>query len=123
MLPHFLDLPHIVTKGKFFCFDLLLMFMQPNISPSLRTELGKAAVNAARAVNYVGAGTVEFILDRHSHAFHFMEMNTRLQVEHPVTEMVTKTDLVEWQFRVRLSNSCSIVYLMICIVENLDEIT
>ncbi|PNF29381.1 Methylcrotonoyl-CoA carboxylase subunit alpha, mitochondrial, partial [Cryptotermes secundus] len=72
----------------------------PNISPSLQAELGKAAVNAAHAVNYVGAGTVEFILDRHSHAFHFMEMNTRLQVEHPVTEMVTKTDLVEWQFRV-----------------------
>lgn len=72
----------------------------PNISQSLRTELGKAAVKAAHAVNYVGAGTVEFILDRHSHAFHFMEMNTRLQVEHPVTEMVTNTDLVEWQFRV-----------------------
>lgn len=117
-----MDLPHIVTKGKLFCVDLLLLFAQPNISPSLRAELGKAAVNAARAVNYVGAGTVEFILDRHSHAFHFMEMNTRLQVEHPVTEMVTKTDLVEWQFRVSLSSSYS-VYLMICILENLDEIT
>jgi 3-methylcrotonyl-CoA carboxylase alpha subunit len=98
------------------------MFVQPNISQSLRTELGKAAVRAARTVNYVGAGTVEFILDRHSHAFYFMEMNTRLQVEHPVTEMVTNTDLVEWQFRVRLSNSYFIVYLMICVLENLHEI-
>lgn len=98
------------------------MFVQPGISQSLRTELGKAAVRAAHAVNYVGAGTVEFILDRHSHSFHFMEMNTRLQVEHPVTELVTNTDLVEWQFRVSLPNSCFIVYLMICNLENLDEI-
>lgn len=55
----------------------------------MRFELGAAAVRAAKAVGYVGAGTVEFILDRHSHSFHFMEMNTRLQVEHPITEMVT----------------------------------
>ncbi|XP_021914413.1 methylcrotonoyl-CoA carboxylase subunit alpha, mitochondrial isoform X2 [Zootermopsis nevadensis] len=72
----------------------------PNLSESLRAELGESAVKAACAVGYVGAGTVEFILDRHSHTFHFMEMNTRLQVEHAVTEMVTNTDLVEWQFRV-----------------------
>jgi 3-methylcrotonyl-CoA carboxylase alpha subunit len=84
---------------------MLLMFVQPSVSESLRVELGEAAVRAAQAVSYVGAGTVEFILDRHSHAFYFMEMNTRLQVEHPVTEMVTSTDLVEWQFKVRLCNS------------------
>ena len=61
--------------------------------------MGEAAVRAAKAVNYVGAGTVEFILDKYSHDFFFMEMNTRLQVEHPVSEMITGTDLVEWQLR------------------------
>lgn len=55
----------------------------------LRKELGIAAVRAAQAVGYVGAGTVEFILDRKNLTFHFMEMNTRLQVEHPITEMIT----------------------------------
>lgn len=63
-------------------------------------ELGAAAVRAAKAVGYVGAGTVEFILDRRTHNFHFMEMNTRLQVEHPVTEAITGTDLVEWQLKI-----------------------
>ncbi|EFA03540.1 methylcrotonoyl-CoA carboxylase subunit alpha, mitochondrial [Tribolium castaneum] len=72
----------------------------PGISEELRAELGAAAVRAAKAVGYVGAGTVEFILDRKSHNFHFMEMNTRLQVEHPITEMITGTDLVEWQIKV-----------------------
>lgn len=71
----------------------------PNISEELRERLGQAAVNAAKAVGYVGAGTVEFILDE-NHQFYFMEMNTRLQVEHPITEMITKQDLVEWQLRV-----------------------
>ena len=71
----------------------------PGLSWTVREELGKAAVQAARAVNYVGAGTVEFIMDQ-DHKFYFMEMNTRLQVEHPVTEMITGTDLVEWQIRV-----------------------
>lgn len=72
----------------------------PGISEELRHELGAAAVRAAKAVGYVGAGTVEFILDRHSHSFHFMEMNTRLQVEHPITEMITGVDLVEWQLKI-----------------------
>ncbi|XP_019871094.2 methylcrotonoyl-CoA carboxylase subunit alpha, mitochondrial isoform X1 [Aethina tumida] len=72
----------------------------PGLSSELRHELGMAAVRAAKAVGYVGAGTVEFILDKNTHAFHFMEMNTRLQVEHPITEMITGTDLVEWQIKI-----------------------
>ena len=72
----------------------------PGLSEDLRQSLGAKAVAAAKAVNYVGAGTVEFILDTETNQFYFMEMNTRLQVEHPVTEMITDTDLVEWQLRV-----------------------
>jgi acetyl-CoA carboxylase biotin carboxylase subunit len=71
----------------------------PAVTPQLRAAMGKAAVKAAKAIEYVGAGTIEFLLD-HDRSFYFMEMNTRIQVEHPVTEVTTGVDLIKEQIRV-----------------------
>ena len=72
----------------------------PLLTPELREQMGEAAVKAAKAVNYHNAGTIEFIFDPQLSTFYFLEMNTRLQVEHPITELVTGIDLVQWQIRI-----------------------
>jgi acetyl-CoA carboxylase biotin carboxylase subunit len=69
------------------------------LTEELREKMGKAAINAAKAVKYVNAGTIEFLVDKHNN-FYFMEMNTRIQVEHPVTEMITSVDIVKEQLKI-----------------------
>lgn len=80
----------------------------PRLSPKLRARMGRAAVRLAETIGYVSAGTVEFLLDRHDNYF-FLEMNTRIQVEHPVTEIVTETDIVKEQFRIATGDALRVV--------------
>ncbi|KAA0549469.1 acetyl-CoA carboxylase biotin carboxylase subunit [Bacillus sp. BGMRC 2118] len=80
----------------------------PALTPEIREQMGEAAVKAAQAVNYSGAGTIEFIYDHRKQTFYFMEMNTRIQVEHPVTEMVTGVDLIKEMIKVASGETLSI---------------
>jgi len=80
----------------------------PAITPELRKQMGEASVKAAKAVNYEGAGTIEYIFNRENNEFYFMEMNTRIQVEHPVTEMVTGVDLIKEQIRIANNEPLSV---------------
>ncbi|MBM6617338.1 acetyl-CoA carboxylase biotin carboxylase subunit [Bacillus suaedaesalsae] len=80
----------------------------PALTSEIREQMGEAAVKAAQAVNYSGAGTIEFIYDHHKQTFYFMEMNTRIQVEHPVTEMVTGVDLIKEMIKVASGEKLSI---------------
>lgn len=79
----------------------------PSVPPAVREKMGESAVRAAKQINYVGAGTIEFIFDNSTKDFYFMEMNTRLQVEHPITEIVTGVDLVKEQIYVALKRPLS----------------
>ena len=79
----------------------------PAVSPQLRERMGEAALKGVRAIKYVNAGTMEFLLDPSGH-FYFIEMNTRIQVEHPVTEMITGIDLVKWQLRIAAGEQLTI---------------
>ncbi|HLR01797.1 MAG TPA: acetyl-CoA carboxylase biotin carboxylase subunit [Virgibacillus sp.] len=80
----------------------------PALTEDIRQKMGEASVKAAKAVNYTGAGTIEYIFDRKDNSFYFMEMNTRIQVEHPVTEMVTGVDLIKEQINVADNNPLSL---------------
>lgn len=80
----------------------------PSVPPEVRMKMGEAAVRAAKEISYVGAGTIEFIFDNSTKEFYFMEMNTRLQVEHPITEIVTGVDLVKEQIHVALGERLSV---------------
>lgn len=105
---------HVVHVGERDCTiqrrlqKLIEESPSPGITKEIRKKMGEAAVKAAKAVNYVGAGTIEFIFDRSSKTFYFMEMNTRIQVEHPVTEMVTGIDLIKEQIKIANNESIAL---------------